>query len=154
MFMTTLRMALRRLLKKDQAEQELDAELRSYLEHAIDAKVAAGMSREEARRAALIEFGGIEQVKEHTRASRAEARIDAAISDCRYAAHALRRRPSFTTIATLTIALGIGGTTAMFAVVDDVLLRPLKHKDSERLVTIWGTVAAMKADTIVGDFWN
>jgi len=79
---------------------------------------------------------------------------DAAIADYRYAVHALRRRPSFATIAILTMALGIGAATAMFAVVDNVLVRPLKHKDADRLVTIWGTVAALKTDTIVGDFWN
>src|SRR5437764_2615950 len=101
-------MMLRRLFRKKRTEEELDAELRSYIEHAIDEKIALGMSPEEARRAALVEFGGVEQVKEHIRASRTGAHIDAAIADCRYAVHALRRRPSFTTIAILTIALGIG----------------------------------------------
>src|SRR5213593_3163468 len=145
---------LRWLFRKTQAEEELDAELRSYIDHAVDGKVASGLTPEEARRAALIEFGGVEQVKERVRTIRAGARIDAAIADCRFALRALHRRPSFATIAILTIALGIGAATAMFAVVDNVLLRPLKHKDSERLVTVWGTVAALKADTVVGDFWN
>src|SRR5439155_1889959 len=71
-----------------------------------------------------------------------------------YAVYALRRRISFTTIAVLTMALGIGAATAMFAVVDNVLLRQLKHKDADRLVTIWGVVAALKTDTVIGDVWN
>src|SRR5262249_45565026 len=142
------------LFRKTQAEEELDAEIRSYIDHAVDEKIASGLTPDEARRAALVEFGGVEQVKEHVRTSWAGARIDAAIADCRYAVSALRRPPSFATIAILTIAVGIGSATAMFAVVDNVLLRPLKHNDSEQLVTAWGTVTAMKADTIVGDFWN
>jgi hypothetical protein len=106
---------LRWLFRKTQDEEELDAELRSYIDHDVDRKIASGMTPEEARRAALIEFGGVEQVKEHVRTSRAGARIDAAIADCRYALRALRRRPSFATIAILTIALGIGDTADPFA---------------------------------------
>jgi putative ABC transport system permease protein len=80
--------------------------------------------------------------------------LDAVASDCRYAFQALCRRPKFTTIAVLTIALGIGAATSMFTVVDHVLVRPLKYKDADRLVTIWGAVGALQTDTVVGGFWN
>src|SRR5215475_14015206 len=79
--------------------------------------------------------------------------IEGVIYDFRYAMRALRRRGSFTTIAVLTMALGIGAATAMFAIVDHVLLRPLKHKDSDRLVSVWGVVGGLK-DVVVGIPWN
>jgi putative ABC transport system permease protein len=79
--------------------------------------------------------------------------IEGVIFDSRYAVRALRRRGSFTAIAVLTMALGIGAATAMFAIVDNVLLRPLKHKDSDRLVSVWGVVGGLK-DIVVGIPWN
>jgi putative ABC transport system permease protein len=79
--------------------------------------------------------------------------IETLLFDLRYAMRALRRRRSFTAIAVLTVALGIGAATAMFAIVDNVLLRPLKHKDSDRLVSVWGVVAGVK-DVVVGFPWN
>ncbi|HYR91721.1 MAG TPA: ABC transporter permease [Terriglobia bacterium] len=75
-------------------------------------------------------------------------------ADCRYAFQALCRRPKFTTIAVLTVALGIGAATSMFTVVDHVLLRPLQYKDADRLVTIWGVVGALQTDSVVGSIWN
>src|SRR5262245_5175372 len=75
-------------------------------------------------------------------------------SDFRYAFQALCRRPKFTTIAVLTVALGIAAATSMFTVVDHVLVRPLKYKDADRLVTIWASVAALQTDTVAGGFWN
>src|SRR5215470_17017750 len=81
------------------------------------------------------------------------ARIEGVLFDCRYAVRALRRRGSLTTIAVLTMALGIGAATAMFAIVDNVLLRPLKHKDSDRLVSVWGVVGGLK-DIVVDIPWN
>jgi hypothetical protein len=79
--------------------------------------------------------------------------VEGLIFDFRYAIRALRRRSSFTTIAVLTLALGIGGATTMFAIVDNVPLRPLKHKDSNRLVSVWGVVGGLK-DVVVGIPWN
>src|SRR5262249_47123582 len=96
---------LRWFFRKTRTEEEIDAEIRSYIEHAVDEKTASGLTPDESRRAALIEFGGVEQVKEHVRTSRSGAGIVAAIADCRYALRALHRRPSFAAIAILTIAL-------------------------------------------------
>ena len=152
--MNRLKIILRRLFLKDEAESQLDAELRAYIDHAIDDKIACGMAPEEARRATLIEFGGVEQVKECMRSSRPEAWLDAVVTDFKYVTRTLWVRRSFSTIAVLTIALGIGAAATMFTVVDHVLLRPLKHKDSDRLVTVWGVVGALKTDTVMGSMWN
>src|SRR5947209_7692729 len=81
-------------------------------------------------------------------------RLDPVASDCRYAFQSLCRRPKFTTITVLTITLGIGAATSMFAVLDHVLVRPLKYKDADRLVTIWGVLGALQTVTVVGGFWN
>src|SRR5438132_10377551 len=80
--------------------------------------------------------------------------FDGVAADCRYAFEALCRRPKFTAIAVLTVALGISAATSMFTVVDHVLVRPLKYKDADRLVTVWGTVGALQTDLVVGGFWN
>src|SRR5213593_1419369 len=80
--------------------------------------------------------------------------FDAVASDFRYALQAFCRRRKFTTIAVLTIGLGIAAATSMFTVVDHVLIRPLNYKEAERLVTIWGAVGALRTDTVVGGFWN
>src|SRR5262245_56726266 len=79
--------------------------------------------------------------------------IEGVLFDFRYAVRALRRRGSFTAIAVLTMALGIGAATAMFAIVDNVLLRPLKHKESDRLVSVWGVVGGF-TDSVIGSAWN
>src|SRR5262249_38537118 len=113
-----------------------------------------GMAPEDARREALVEFGGVDQVKEQVRSSRPEALLDAIAADFSYAARPLWTRRSFAAIAIVTIAIGIGAAITMFTVVDHVLLRPLKHKDSDRLVSVWGTVGALKTDTVVGSIWN
>src|SRR5262245_15799820 len=80
--------------------------------------------------------------------------FDALASDSHYAVQALARRPKFTIVVVLTIALGIAAATSMFTVVDHVLVRPLRYKDADRLVTIWGAVGALRTDTVVGGFWN
>ena len=152
--MNRLKIVLRGLFRKDEAESQFNAELMAYIDHAIDDKIAGGMAPEEARRAALIESGGVEQVKESVRSSRPAAWVDSLAADFKYAARTLWVRRSFSTIAVLTIALGIGAAATMFTVVDHVLLRPLKHKNSDRLVTVWGTVGALKTDTVAGSIWN
>jgi len=80
--------------------------------------------------------------------------IEGIASDCGYAFRTLSRRPKFAAIAVLTITVGIAAASSMFTIVDHVLVRPLKYKDADRLVTVWATVSAMKTDTIAGEFWN
>ena len=126
----------RNLLRKRAVEQALDDELRSSLEALTQEKTEQGLSESVARREALMEIGGIEQVKEGVRAARAGHFVESLARDIRYGLRQLRRNRSFTAVAALTLALGIGGTTAIFSVVNGVLLQPLPYSNPERLVEV------------------
>src|SRR5207248_3615336 len=112
-------------------------ELESYVELLAAERTHAGLSPEAARNAAREEIGGVEQVKERVRAARVDRWLYTALPDARYALRVLRRAPVFTLVAVATLALGIGGTTGVFAVVDAALLRPPAHvRAPERLISL------------------
>lgn len=127
---------VRNVFHTSRVDRELDEELRSYVNLVADEKRRDQLTPEEARRAALIETGGVEQFKEEVRDARAGAAIEVLRRDVRFGARSLLKTPAFTIAATLALALGIGATTAILSVVNGVLLRPLPYADSDRLVVI------------------
>jgi predicted permease len=126
----------RNLFRKRAVERELNDELRSSLEILTQEKMKQGLSQPVARREALIELGGIEQVKEEVRAVRVGRILEDFARDIRFGLRRPRRNPSFTAVAVLTLALGIGANTAIFSVVYDVLLKPLPYPDPGRLTWV------------------
>jgi predicted permease len=127
---------LKGLFRNRRVEQELDEELRSYLESSAVAKVRFGMTREDARRAARVELGSIEAVKDHTRDVGWETTVEQAWRDVRYAARTLRRSPAFAAVVVLTLTLGTGANTAIFSAVNAIILRALPAERPHELVSL------------------
>src|SRR5580765_4494340 len=138
-FAHMLLMRLRALVRGDAADRELGDEMRAHLEHLVAGHIARGLAPEAAREAARREFGPVTQLAEESRDARGVAWLANGWQDIRYGGRLMRRTPAFAAAAIVTIALGIGATTAMFSVVYSVVLRPLPYRDPDRLVNLWST---------------
>ena len=138
----------RNLWRRRTVEKALDDELRSSVEMLTEEKMADGHSQLAARREALMELGGVEQVKEQVRAARMGHLLEDFARDLRYALRSLAKSPGFTAVVVLTLALGIGANTALFSVVNGVLLNPLRYAEPDRLIALYSRKANYERSSI------
>ncbi len=134
--LTDLLYRLRALLRRSQAEQDLEAELDFHIEHAIDKHVRSGKTRQEARRLARLQLQGPEQMKEHCRDARGVRVLEVVAQDGRQAIRQLRKSPLFTLCVVLTFGLCVGANTAVYSVVDALFFRPLPYPHPDKLVLV------------------
>ncbi|HEU0175758.1 MAG TPA: ABC transporter permease [Blastocatellia bacterium] len=135
--LSRLKTALRALLRRSQAERELDEELRYHIEQQTEQNIRLGMNPEEARHAARKAFGGVEQAKERSRDARGVRWIEDLWQDLRYGARMLLKSPGFTLVAAITLGLGIGANTTIFSAIDSLILHPFALPNQSRLVVIY-----------------
>jgi predicted permease len=155
---TRLRALWTNLVRKGKTESQLDDELRAYVDMVADEKIAAGISPAEALRAARADFGGVEQVKQRVRDHRTGAGFEVLWQDMRYGCRQLRRNPGFTAAVVVTLALSIGANTAIFSIVNALMLKSLPYPDPERIGTIFFRVDGAKPfdglNDIDGEQWE
>jgi putative ABC transport system permease protein len=128
---------LRNTIRKARTDRDLSEEVGSYVELLTEKKMKEGMSEREARHAAMVEVGGVEQVKEEVRAGRTGFALETFLQDLRYGLRSLRKKPGFTLTAVIALALGIGANSALFSVINGVLLRSLAYRDADSIVMVW-----------------
>src|SRR5262245_16519035 len=131
-----IRALIRWLFRRDELERALATDIEDYIERSAAEKMRAGMTEAEARRAARIELGGVEQTKDSVRATLSLGSIENTLADLRLALRTLSRQKTFTAVVALTLALGIGVNVAIFSLAEQVLLRPLPVPEPDRLVNL------------------
>ena len=127
---------LRLLFDRRRTDREIDEEIDSFLEASVEHKLGSGVNPEQARRAALVELGSRNAIKHRVWSSRWESALDNLLQDTRVSLRALCKRPAFTAVALLSLALGIGANTAIFTLIQQLLLRDLPVRSPEQLVTL------------------
>jgi putative ABC transport system permease protein len=127
---------LRALMRRNEADRDVDDELRQFLDESEAAHVARGLTATEARRAATLDIGNVTVAREQIRTSGWEHVVETTVADARYAFRGLVHHPAFTTAAVITLALGIGASTAVFSAVNPILIEPLPFPHADRIVTI------------------
>jgi putative ABC transport system permease protein len=135
-----------RLRRRNRMEEQLDKEMRFHLDQHTADLIAQGHDPAEARRDARLALGGEEQVKENCRDARGTRWLEDLWQDFRYAARTLRQRPGFTAVGVLTLALGIGASTAIFSAVNPILFEPLPYPHANRIMMIWDTFQGVRCD--------
>jgi predicted permease len=149
---------LRTLFRKQQVESQLDEEVRAYVDLMADEKLTTGLSASEARRMALAEIGGIEPVKQAVRNNRAGTNVECLWQDARFGLRQLRRNPGFTATAIVTLALSIGANTAIFSIVNALMLKSLPYFHPEQMGTIYtriqGKMASDERHHVNGEQWE
>ena len=132
-----VRLRLRSLARRNRVEEDLDKELRFHLDQQVAENLAAGMPPAEARRAAIRKLGGVAQIQEECRDMRRTDYIENLWHDLHYAMRMLAKSPGFTVVIVLTLALSIGANSAIFSVIDGVMLRPLPYPEADRIVRVF-----------------
>ncbi len=127
----------RNLFRRRRVDEEPDAELRSSVDLLADEHVAHGLPEDAARRAARLDFGELNSARDQVQEQRTGAVVDQWLQDARYGLRMVARNPAFAAVVILTLAVGIGATTAVFSVVYAVLLNPLPFPHADRIVTVW-----------------
>jgi predicted permease len=151
--LTDLLFRLRALFRRTAVETELDAELRFHFERQVEKYLHSGLSRDQARRRARLDFGGIEQVKEECRHARGTRGLERLGQDVRFGWRMLSKNPGFTAVAVVTLALALGANAAIFSIVDAVLIQPLPYADPHRLAWMYcQRVDRAKAPFSIADF--
>lgn len=141
---------LRGLLNRSKRDTEIDDEVRHYFDEAIDVYRNRGLSEEEARRAARLEFGSTRAAEEQMRAYGWENTVRTFFSDLRFACRQLRGNPGFTIVSAITLALGIGASTAIFSAINPVLFKPLPYPHPGRILMIWSTWQGARSEIAFG----